>query len=168
MYQLQTSFNYSGELTEQAVKRRIFHEMKLPNWAGECDHRFMSGQATRMTRRCSVEKALSREGYGWHTAPKSLLLDLYWGIDAPVLFRGYRMGIDITTKEDGHSIRKKLSVLSYNHTVDQSPIHDVDRTAIWVCQSVPSIWWIKQTLRDMIHDGTDTVTYYHNVVGDCD
>lgn len=150
MYQLKTDFNYSGELTESSVKYRLFTQVNhVKNWAGECNHAFLSQQAIRPTRRASVEKALSREGYGWHTSPKGLLLDLYWGIDAPVFWKGHHFGIDITTKSGTADIRKKVALLNHCQYLNETPLNDVDATAVWILEECPSVDWMINTIKQM-------------------
>ena len=152
-----------GHLIEAAVKGCLWSIKGVSTWG---NNKFVSRRAVlnmkRHNRRNEVVKHLSYDGWTLKDAPIQLLLDMYWGIDAPILWRGHYFGVDITLRGDKDTLTKKQSVLSMSGYMDSAPITEVDATAIWVVDpdNLPSAARIKDTLRAMSRQRLFVETYY--------
>jgi hypothetical protein len=151
--------NILGEHLEMQVRRAVAQLPRVKFWHRQVTTEYLSGRAIRQQRRQSVEANLEST---WNRSSTSVLLDLYWGVDLPILWMGYVFSVDVTTNT--YKLDDKLQLQQYNYKSEHCPHpHGVDRCAVWHCDSCPSPQWIAATLRAMTKQPANTVQVYRYI-----
>lgn len=153
-----------GDHLESQVKHRIKQVPRLTSWTKETTTEYLTQRAIRTKRLASVTKVCVKEWGSWAETPLSTLLDWYWGVDAPILYRGYTMAVDITIDPD--KLSDKVTLLGYLFDKAHCPHPSgVDSAAVWYCTSCPPIEWITATLKAMTRQPTGSVQVYRYTAG---